>query len=60
MSKNEGKDVDLESAKEEVKMLRQEQIDMTGKVEQKEKENGTLKAQVEQLQNKRKSLLEAL
>lgn len=43
-----------------MKSLRQEQIDMTGRVEEKEKENSVLRVQVEQLHNKRKSLLEAL
>ena len=38
-------------------MLRQEQIELSNKIEEKEQENGQLKIQVDQLQNKRKSLL---
>jgi hypothetical protein len=57
LSKNQGKDADLESARAEVRMLRQEQIEMTNQLEEKEQEGGRLRGQVEQLQNKRKSLL---
>jgi FtsZ-binding cell division protein ZapB len=49
--------VDLESTREEVKLLRQEQIDMTNKIEEKEQENAQLRNHLDQLQGKRKSLL---
>ena len=60
ITKNENKSLQLESIRYELKQIRQEQIDLSGKLQEKEHDNEQLRSQVESLQSKRKSLLQAL
>ena len=60
LSKNEGRGLELESARVELRQARQEHLSVLAVCGEREQEVASLKAQVEQLQAKRKALLEAL
>lgn len=60
LSRNEGRGMELESARAELRQVRAEQLGVLAVCGEREAEAAGLRAQVDQLQAKRKALLEAL